>query len=59
LGFSTWSNTKNSGVSHNFIFCDRTIDGLIRSIIDEFGDNAGGETETTRDYKKSLKPFFS
>jgi len=34
------------------------IDNLIRNIIDEFGDNLGGETETTRDYKKSLKPFF-
>lgn len=34
------------------------IDNLIRSVIDEFGDNLGGETETTRDYKKSLKPFF-
>lgn len=34
------------------------IDSLIRSIIDKFGDNLGGETETTRDYKKSLKPFF-
>jgi len=34
------------------------IDRLIRSVIDEFGDKLGGETETTRDYKKSLKPFF-
>jgi integrase len=34
------------------------IDGLIRNVIDEFGDNLGGETETTRDYKKCLKPFF-
>ncbi|MEX0597682.1 MAG: tyrosine-type recombinase/integrase, partial [Candidatus Paceibacterota bacterium] len=34
------------------------IDELIRNIIDDFGDNLGGETETTRDYKKSLKPFF-
>lgn len=34
------------------------VDGLIRTIIDEFGDNLGGETETTRDYKKCLKPFF-
>jgi len=34
------------------------IDHLIRTIIDEYGDELGGETETTRDYKKSLKPFF-
>jgi integrase/recombinase XerD len=34
------------------------IDALIRNVIDEFGDNLGGETETTRDYKKCLKPFF-
>jgi len=34
------------------------IDGMIRGVIDEFGDNLGGETETTRDYKKCLKPFF-
>jgi len=34
------------------------IDRLIRGVIDEFGDKLGGETETTRDYKKSLKPFF-
>lgn len=34
------------------------IDRLIRGIMDEFGDNLGGETETTRDYKKILKPFF-
>ena len=34
------------------------IDAMIRGIIDEFGDNLGGETETTRDYKKCLKPFF-
>jgi len=34
------------------------IDKLIRNVIDEFGDKLGGETETTRDYKKSLKPFF-
>jgi integrase len=31
---------------------------MIRNVIDEFGDNLGGETETTRDYKKCLKPFF-
>ena len=34
------------------------IDKLIRGIIDEFGDSLGGESETTRDYKKSLKPFY-
>jgi integrase/recombinase XerD len=34
------------------------LDAMIRSVIDEFGDNLGGETETTRDYKKCLKPFF-
>jgi len=34
------------------------IDAMIRNVIDEFGDNLGGETETTRDYKKCLKPFF-
>jgi Holliday junction resolvase RusA-like endonuclease len=34
------------------------VDNLIRNVIDDFGDNLGGETETTRDYKKSLKPFF-
>lgn len=34
------------------------IDLLIRGVMDEFGDNLGGETETTRDYKKCLKPFF-
>ncbi|MFM8658889.1 MAG: tyrosine recombinase XerC [Candidatus Nitrosotenuis sp.] len=34
------------------------IDALIRNVIDEFGDNMGGETETTRDYKKCLKPFY-
>lgn len=34
------------------------IDLLIRNIVDEYGDNLGGETETTRDYKKSLRPFF-
>lgn len=34
------------------------IDSMIRGVIDEFGDNLGGETETTRDYKKCLKPFF-
>jgi len=34
------------------------IDGLIRNVMDRFGDSLGGESETTRDYKKSLKPFF-
>ena len=34
------------------------IDKLIRTIMDEFGDHLGGESETTRDYKKSLKLFF-
>ncbi|MCA9827088.1 MAG: tyrosine-type recombinase/integrase, partial [Nitrosopumilus sp.] len=34
------------------------IDKLIRNVLDEFGDSLGGESETTRDYKKSLKPFF-
>ena len=34
------------------------IDKLIRGVMDEFGDNLGGESETTRDYKKSLKPFY-
>ena len=34
------------------------IDKLTRGVMDEFGDNLGGESETTRDYKKSLKPFY-
>jgi len=34
------------------------IDKIIRNVLDEFGDSLGGESETTRDYKKSLKPFF-
>ena len=33
------------------------IDRLIRNVIDQFGYNLGGESETTQDYKKSLKPF--
>ena len=34
------------------------IESLIRQIMDQSGDNLGGETETTRDYKKCLKPFY-
>ena len=34
------------------------IDSLIRNVMDEFGDDLGGESETTRDYKKTLKPFY-
>jgi len=34
------------------------IDRLVRTIMDEYGDEQAGESETTRDFKKTLKPFF-